>query len=192
MTLIRSFLALPLPDTLQNYLAHLSDPFLDKRDRINWVAPQNIHITLSFLGDTDLEQLDNQAELLSDYLAAQPALQLITTDTGVFPHANDPRVLWVKAVALNRTLQTFQLGLTDTLRGMGYQLANRKFQQHITLGRVKSISRKSSFVHDFLTADVRKNVIFSDEVKWFESKLTPAGAVYTTLKTFKLKLGGPQ
>lgn len=187
---IRTFLAIPLPSEIRDYLISFVQPIMDRDNHINWVKQENIHITIAFLGDTDPTVVEEQAKGIEDLLVQYPAVDMGLTDTGIFPHANNPRVLWVGAMPFNTSLVNLVGGLKDHLRSLGYELDNRKFQPHITLGRVKSISRKSNFIHDFLSSEVRAMDFTVGEIIWYESTLTAAGAVYKELKTFKLKVGG--
>ncbi|NQV14229.1 RNA 2',3'-cyclic phosphodiesterase [bacterium] len=190
MNPIRTFLAIPLPLSLRKYLFHFRDPIKNVEDRINWIKAENIHITLNFLGDTDPESMGEQSQGLAKIVANYPAFELGTMDTGVFPHANAPRVIWVSTAAYDSTLNNFKIDLDNHLRQLGYQLDKRKFQPHITLGRVKSISRKSTFIHDFMSAEVRETNFMVNEIKWIKSDLTPTGANYEELEIFKFNTGG--
>ena len=186
---VRSFLALPIPEAVQGYLSALATPILDNRDKINWVNPGNIHITLSFLGEADPACFEEQATQIAMLVARHSGFDLGTTGTGVFPHANDPHVLWVGAAPYDNRLLTFKADLDNLLKHYGYTIDYRKFQPHITLGRVKSISRKSSFIHDYLIRDVREMIFPIQEVKWLQSTLTPEGAEYEEIYNFKFKQG---
>ncbi|NQV29958.1 MAG: RNA 2',3'-cyclic phosphodiesterase [Candidatus Marinimicrobia bacterium] len=187
---IRTFLALPLPPELKSYLKRLVTPIKNNQDKINWVKDANIHITLNYLGDTDPEIINEQALRLESMFATLPTLKLGTTDTGIYPHANEPRVLWVATAPYGDALSSLKENLDNLLGHFGYQLDKRQFQPHITVARVKSISRKSTFIHDFLAADVREINFEVAEVKWLKSTLTPMGADYEELKSFKLNTGG--
>ncbi len=190
MTPIRTFLAIPLPASLRDYLSKFPAQYINPQDKINWVKPENIHITLNYLGDTDSEVIEEQAKGLSELIGKYMPFELGTLDTGIFPHANDPRVLWVGSAPYNDSLGLLIPELNDHLKQLGYQLDNRKFQPHITIGRVKTISRKSTFIHDFLSSEVRDSSFLVDEIKWYKSTLTQQGAIYEELKIFKLKTGG--
>ncbi|MCF7822940.1 MAG: RNA 2',3'-cyclic phosphodiesterase [Candidatus Marinimicrobia bacterium] len=190
MTTVRTFLAIPLPDTLMSYLAWFTDSIRNKLDLINWIKADNLHITLSFLGDTKIENIEEHGNALSHCIEKCEPVKLGTTDTGIFPHANDPRVLWVGTAPYDASFISLAMSIRNGLMELGYHLDNRKFQPHITLGRVKSISRKSTFIHDFLSTEVRDTQFVADEVKWFKSTLTPSGAIYEELETFKLNTGG--
>jgi len=191
MLAVRTFLALPLPASLRSYLFELPRHITNSQDKINWVRSENIHITLIFLGDTDPDRIIQQGHLIRDVINRKNAIKMGITDTGIFPHANDPRVLWVGSAPDDpAAFKSLTLDLRELMKELGYQLDNRPSQAHITLGRVKTISRNSAFTHDFLATEVRHIQFVADEVKWYKSTLTPAGAVYEELETFKLKTGG--
>lgn len=188
--MIRTFLAIPIPTKLQKYIADFADPIKVREDHINWVAQDNIHITIGFLGETDPNVIEEQAQGLSEVIAGYSPMRIGLTDTGIFPHANSPRVLWIGAAPYSKALFSLVDAVKDYLRGQGYELDKRRFQPHITLGRVKSISRNSQFIHEFLSAEVRELTFDVGEIKWYESTLTPTGAIYKELKSFTLNNGG--
>ncbi len=188
---IRTFLALPLPKELTGYLFTIANQIKDREDKINWVKRTNIHITLNYLGDTDPGLVEDHARSLEDLIASYPSFKLGITDTGIFPHANDPKVLWVGAAPYDSTLTTFKNELNTHLKQLGYHVDYRKFQPHITLGRVKSISRKSTFIHNYLSHEVVETDFEVSQIKWYKSTLTSTGAIYEELKSFNLSKGDP-
>ncbi len=190
MSEIRTFLALPIPEGLKEYFNTMLDPIIDKKDKINWVKQDNIHITLNYLGDTDEDLIAAHAEKITGVVGQFHSFRLGTTDTGVYPHANEPRVLWVGALPFDTTLSVFKRALDKELGQLSYPLDKRQFQPHITLARVKTISRNSHFIHKFLTTDVREFNFEVDTVLWMKSTLTPAGAEYEELRSFKFNSGG--
>ena len=190
MSEIRTFLALPLPKELRGYLFTFAKQIKNQNDAINWVKRSNIHITLNFLGDTSPELIEEHASSFENLIGKHSAMELSLMDTGIFPHANDPRVLWISATPYNDQLNSFKLELNNLSKQLGYQVDYRKFQPHITLGRVKTISRKSTFIHDFLSEEVNGIDFEVNQVTWFKSVLTPFGANYEELKVFKFKTGG--
>ncbi|MCF7825342.1 MAG: RNA 2',3'-cyclic phosphodiesterase [Candidatus Marinimicrobia bacterium] len=190
MSEIRTFLALPIPEQIKGYFKNMLVPIVDRQDKINWVKPENIHITLNYLGETDSDKIEEHALRIESVVNAFPTFQLGTTDTGIYPHANAPRVLWVGSMPYDLTLNAFKQKLDKELLQLGYTLDNRPFQPHITLARVKTISRKSTFIHKFLSAEVREFNFEVDTVVWMKSTLTPVGAEYEELKSFKFNSGG--
>jgi len=189
MSLIRTFLALPLPGDVRKYVYQFPHHILDTRDKINWVKRTNIHITLSYLGDTDPDLIEDQAKDINALVESYEPIQMATDDTGVYPHANDARVLWIGASPFSNALNSLRKDLHNILGRHGYRVDNRKFQPHITVGRVKTISRKSSFIHDYLVTDAREMEFTVNSVKWLKSTLTPDGPEYEEIKTFNFKQG---
>ena len=190
MSEIRTFLALPIPQEIKGYFKTMLEPIIDRQDKINWVKRENIHITLNYLGETDSEKIEEHAIQIESVVNTFPSFKLGTTDTGIYPHANEPRVLWVGSAPYDLTLSALKQKLDKELTHLGYRLDKRSFQPHITLARVKTISRKSSFIHKFLTTEVREFNFEVDTVKWMKSTLTPTGAEYEELKSFKFNSGG--
>ncbi len=190
MSEIRTFLAFPIPKEIKGYFKNMLEPIINKEDTINWVKRENIHITLNYLGETDSEKIEEHASHIESVVNKFPPFRLGTTDTGIYPHANAPRVLWVGSAPYDLTLKSFKQKLDKELTHLGYRLDKRPFQPHITLARVKTISRKSSFIHKFLTVQVREFNFEVDTVLWMKSTLTPTGAEYEELKTFKFNSGG--
>ncbi len=187
---IRTFLAIPLPKTLTGYLKTLPEPMINQKDHINWVKRENIHITLNFLGDTNPENIEAHSSQLEKIVGAYPNFEIGTLDTGIYPHANDPRVLWVGVAPYGSEFSSFKRDIDRELKVLGYTIDKRPFQPHITLARVKTISRKSMFVHKFLSTEVREFNFEVNEMVWLKSTLTPQGAEYEQLKSFKFKTGG--
>ncbi|MBT3228838.1 MAG: RNA 2',3'-cyclic phosphodiesterase [Candidatus Marinimicrobia bacterium] len=190
MSEIRTFLAFPIPKEIKGYFKNMLEPIIDRQDKINWVKRENIHITLNYLGEMDSENVEEHASHIESVINSFPPFKLGTTDTGIYPHANEPRVLWVGSAPYDLTLSAFKQKLDKELTLLGYRLDKRQFQPHITLARVKTISRKSSFIHKFLTTEVREFNFEVDTVLWMKSTLTPTGAEYEELKSFKFNSGG--
>lgn len=190
MSQIRTFLALPVPDHVKSYFMQMITPIRDKADKINWVKPENIHITLNYLGETESDKIEEHATRIESIVNKTMSFTLGTTESGIFPHANDPRVLWVGSAPYDKTLSIFKQNLDRELNDLGYKLDKRPFQPHITLARVKTLSRKSSFIHKFLSLEVREFNFEVDRVIWMKSTLTPKGAEYEELKSFKFNSGG--
>ena len=190
MSEIRTFLAFPIPKEIKGYFKNMLEPISNKEDTINWVKRENIHITLNYLGETDSDKIEEHASHIESVVHEFPPFRLGTTDTGIYPHANAPRVLWVGSAPYDLTLKSFKQKLDKELTHLGYRLDKRPFQPHITLARVKTISRKSSFIHKFLTVQVREFNFEVDTVVWMKSTLTATGAEYEELKSFKFNSGG--
>jgi RNA 2',3'-cyclic 3'-phosphodiesterase len=156
-------------------------------EKINWTDPSNIHLTLSFLGDTEDELIKVVSIMLKQKCTGFGEFGFNLSGTGVFKNYRDPRVIWIgiehsdKLIQLNDQIVT---GLKDA----GFKPEERQFKPHLTLGRIKSISNI-----DTLRSALEKyqdTKIQEVEVKTvilFESILKPTGPVYRSIGEFSLK-----
>ena len=187
---IRTFLALPISDQVREYLEDIVAPLKagDQISKMKWTSGAGRHITVSFLGDTAQDQFEALAGEFAQLCQSLPAFKLSLTDTGTFPHANQPKVLWIGCEPHDTVLGELKLGVDKILAKYGYEVDNRKFKPHITLGRVKYLSNQSNLVHDLLSRDVVDLSFQINRMVWYESMLRPAGAEYRELESFDLKV----
>ncbi len=191
MTAIRAFIAIELPQTLQNQLGEIITQLQQQSSRaVRWVSPRNIHLTLKFLGNVSPANLNALTGVLGAEAKRHKAMQLHVGGLGAFPNRLRPRVVWV-GVAAPPTLLDLQRGIDRETNRLGYPNEDREFSPHLTLGRVsqhatpqevKSISESLAAVQVGELA-----VVTVQHIQLFRSDLQPGGAVYTPL--FKATLG---
>lgn len=156
-------------------------------EKINWVNPENIHLTLAFLGDTDEERIKVLSIMLKRTCTGFGEFSFRLNATGIFKDLRDPRVLWAgiegfeKLVMLNDVINT---GLKDT----GFRIENRQFKPHITLGRIKFLKNMESLKSALeMYKDTFMQNVNVEEVILYQSILRPEGPVYKPLGIFKLR-----
>lgn len=156
-------------------------------EKINWVNPENIHLTLAFLGDTDEERIKALSIMLKRTCTGFGEFSFRLNATGIFKNLSDPRVIWAgiegfeKLMMLNDIINT---GLKDT----GFRIENRPFKPHITLGRVKFLKNQTSLKSALeMYKDTFIQNVYVEEVIFYQSILRPEGPVYKPLGVFKLK-----
>ncbi len=193
MSLLRAFIAIPLPRRLQQAIRRETLSLRTQLGRgvVRWVAVENIHLTLKFLGDTQAEDVEKLKKLLAKEVVEFAPFQISVRGLGVFPNLSRPSVIWVGVVD-NEPLFTLQKRIQAVASQIGSVPEKRRFSAHLTLGRVsrngyKKMARaqireavEKSPPHDFGKMDV-------NAVHLIESKLTPKGAKYRSL--FVAKLG---
>ena len=134
---IRAFIAIELSDqikeTVRNFQEHLKPSGCD----IAWVKPENIHLTLKFLGDVKTKMLPSVIETLRDVCKDLRPFDTTLTQSGVFPDLRHPRVVWVGLDDSDANL-TRLAGLWKRPWATSASKGKRDFQAHITLGRIKS------------------------------------------------------
>lgn len=155
-------------------------------EKINWVETGNMHITLSFLGDTDENLLPGISDAIWSSAGQFQPFELVLKSFGVFKNLSDPRVLWFGCDA-SETLAQIKNRLDDLLLPMGFEPENRKYSPHLTLGRVKDIkqvNQLSQLITLYKDAVIQQQQI--DRIVFYESRLTPQGAVYVPIQKHRL------
>ncbi len=176
----RAFIAVDLPETVRVFLAELQETIKSYEVPVKWVRPQNIHLTLKFLGDTDTAQTARIVAAMT--LAARdcPGVSLTAKDIGVFPDLKRPRVVWAGVNGQLEILKNLQRTLDDHLADLGFPKDRRTFSAHLTMGRVKGkiVSARMKAAIDGLKGS-ESEPFEVDRIVLFKSELRPTGAVYT-------------
>jgi len=176
----RAFIAIDLPETVRLFLAEVQKALKSYGLSIKWIRPQNIHLTLKFLGDTDTALTAKIAAAMTSAAMSCPGVSLAAKNIGVFPDLKRPRVIWAGVNGQIEVLENLHRALDDHLADLGFPRDRRTFNAHLTLGRVKG-----KIVSDRMKAAIDGSKEFeskpfeADRIVLFKSELRPAGAVYT-------------
>ena len=130
VTVPRLFVALDLPQAVKRSLEPLAKGLGDVR----WLAPEQQHLTLRFIGDVDNGALHDIAEALAT-VPARP-FELTLKGLGHFPPRGEPRVLWV-GVDKNPELASLKRRIDRALKDAGLPPDARKFAPHVTIARMR-------------------------------------------------------
>lgn len=185
---MRAFIAVPLPPELRDKLGKISLYLRDNCPGVKWVSPENIHLTLKFLGEVKEDRLSRINKLLDEVVDKHGVIQAEVGGIGCFPNLRRPRVIWVGVKDQRKRLELLARDIEEKLAQLGFKREKRKFSGHLTLGRVK---KRSSGLLD-LEATFRRAGAESlgslkiDMILLLKSTLTPRGAVYDTISEHKL------
>lgn len=155
-------------------------------ENIKWVDTANIHLTLVFLGDTEEKRIKILVSMLRERCTGFNEFEFILAGTGVFKNFRDPRVIWVgiqsseKLLMLNNTI-------TDGLKENDFEIEDRQFSPHLTLGRIKSVKdteNLKTILERYKNTEFQKVEV--KEVILFESILSQTGPIYKSLGNFPL------
>lgn len=184
---MRSFIAIELPEKVKSALTELQRELKQCKADIRWVKPDNIHLTLKFLGDTDEKSLDSIVEELKAACSGYKRFDLETRGVGVFPDMRAPRVLWV-GISDNDSLTGLQKSIEDGLAKLGFTTEKRRFRPHLTIGRFRSFSGKEG-LYDKIEGykNLSLGLIEVKSIFLIKSELTPSGAEYTKIAVIDLK-----
>lgn len=149
---------------------------------VKLVEPQNIHITLKFLGDTQENLIDDIEQIMKDSVKEIKPFTINLEGTGVFPNDNYIRVVWI-GIKDWQIISTIANTIDEKLSKLGFKKEKRGFSAHLTIGRVKTAKNKEGLLKIIKKYSDEK---FSNQeigsIKLKKSDLTPAGPIYSTIR----------
>jgi RNA 2',3'-cyclic 3'-phosphodiesterase len=190
--MLRSFIAVEIPAKIQNVIAHSTASVKNilPKPLIRWVAPQNVHLTLRFLGDVSPANLERLAGALKSEAASHENFSISIRGLGAFPTLRRARVIWVGLDA-PPALAALQRGVEAATLQLGYPKEDRPFSPHLTIGRVAQTASASDLQHIHNALDSTKvgilGAVHVQAIHIFKSDLQPGGPVYTLLYTLSMK-----
>lgn len=181
--LVRTFVAVDLPEELHNKIAEIQSKFDDFN--FKFVDPHIVHITMKFLGDISDDKIEEISNAL-DLVKCEP-FEAQVRGLGVFPKPNFAKVIWL---GCNGDFDKLYELVNSSLSSFEFENSPHRFSAHATLARVKYLPKKKK--EEFLDlleglADVYIGTMQVDTVKLKKSTLTPHGPVYETLHEVSLK-----
>lgn len=182
---IRSFLAIELSEEAKEKLEKIQSTLKLLSSGISWVKPENIHLTLKFLGNVRTGMIPKINERIGEITKQTPPFSLWLEGVGAFPHIKKPNVIWMGVKGDLVQLKILQRGIEERLKELGIPKEHRDFKPHLTLGRVRNLKGIGNLGREMerLTEE-RSNPFPVGEVVLFKSQLDPRGAIYTKLETF--------
>lgn len=185
-TLIRTFICIELPDELKASIAAVQEQFKAHKAHVSWVRPQNIHLTLKFLGDVEQHRLPDIVAQVSNVAAAHTPFWLTPRGQGVFPTSKHPRVFWLGIDDEAHQLLALQAAVESAMESLGFPREQRRFQPHLTIGRVRPYRKPKDLTPAFLELAFSAAPFLVDHITVMQSELKPSGAVYTPLHVVAL------
>jgi 2'-5' RNA ligase len=185
---VRLFVALDLPDPVRQAITELIAKLQPKSRGARWIKPENLHITLKFIGHVPNEKLSPIQTALSSIHAAQP-VELHFRGMGFFPNEHRPRAFWC-GIAASPNLAELAANIDRALAPLGVEPETRPFTPHLTLARFKSDEGIREVVH---AASNMKSTDFGAATETnfhlYESLLKSSGAQYNPLASFPFSGG---
>jgi 2'-5' RNA ligase len=179
---LRTFIAIELTNELHEELRILQQELKKSEIDAKWVSPENIHLTLKFLGNIDLNQAEQIKNILNEISKQSKPFYLNLSGIGVFPKLDHPRVLWVGVNEGKNESIEIAKKLEDDLEKIGFQKENRPFSPHLTLARIRSSKNKDKLKElAEQTSFTSNNKVYVNKLTLFKSTLTPKGSVYSIL-----------
>ncbi len=188
---MRVFIAIDIDEQIRKALGSLQNELRSKVDikksDVKWVNPDNIHLTLNFLGEIKDVQAVDVCNITKEVAGRHESFELALETVGHFG-GRSARVLWVGTGQNSDNLLQLQGDLEEQLASAGWPKETRRFSGHLTLCRVRNskagvkLAQVTEGYKDF-----KLGTISPDSVSAYQSQLTPKGPVYTVLGNYKLQ-----
>jgi 2'-5' RNA ligase len=157
------------------------------RSSIRWVRPDQMHLTLVFLGEINEARAEGViAEIREE--VPQAAFELVFEGIGVFPPRGAPTVLWAGTSSGAASAIALQSEMARRVARHGVPLESRRFQPHLTLGRWRE-ARSADRQRVLAAASGRITALHVDHATLYQSRLSSAGPSYTALARANLSSG---
>jgi 2'-5' RNA ligase len=134
---MRLFIALELDEETRSELAEEIAHLAGHHPKIRWVAPENLHVTLQFLGNVEDNAVPEICAAMDEAAAVSSPFDLEIRDLGCFPRPDRPRVVWAGCGIGSEQTVRLARDLGAVLEPIGFPPEKRAFTPHVTIGRVK-------------------------------------------------------
>lgn len=184
---MRAFLAINPEPTLREQLHRAMEPVRSLGLRVRWVPPENIHLTLKFLGGIDDSRAGAIVEAVERVASRFEPFALRVQGFGAFPSLDRPRVLWI-GLDCDPELTELQRAVEEAMQGLGFEPEDREFHPHLTVGRTRSKPSRTALDRLAETTDSLEltGTITVRAVDLMRSDLRPDGARYSVVESATL------
>jgi RNA 2',3'-cyclic 3'-phosphodiesterase len=185
---LRTFTAVEITGAIRARAVELIAALDGTTADVKWVEPHNLHVTLKFLGDVHEREIAAVCSAVARGAAELKPFEVEVRGAGAFPTAARPRTVWLGVAAGDKPMVMLHDRVEDELAKLGYREEHRRFQAHITVGRVRGagpgIAELGTRVQQH--ADFLAGRMTVSKVTIFASTLTPDGPIYDVVGTAPL------
>lgn len=189
--MLRLFVAIQLPEELKTALGRVQQELKEMLPPISaaWTKPDNLHLTLRFLGPVENGRVAELQSRLRENLSAFGELELNCDRLGCFPDLRFPRVVWTWVHDAGERLPVLHRRVEEAVGGLAEKPAEGHFVGHVTIARPKQMARLAATqLVRFIESAVERR--FGSwkcrELELIQSELTSGGSRYTTLAKISL------
>lgn len=181
----RIFIGIGINSEIRKGIYGFTTKLFGNEENIKIVPPQNIHITMKFLGDTRVQKIGIIKKAIIDLADSINEFEFeVTGEIGGFPALRDAKIVFLKIGRGAGSFLEIYEKLEDGLSSINIRKEKRRFSPHITIARIKGRKGQGSLL------EREKGNLYSSKcrcITLFESKLRQTGAEYTILEEFSLK-----
>lgn len=186
----RVFVAVLLPERVRERIAEVAARLQPFRTNVSIVRKENFHVTMKFMGETDVGLLDRAIPVLRREAEKHAPFGIEISGWGAFPGARKARVIWAGVSQGADELRSLSRGIEKGLTALGFEDENR-FRAHVTIGRVRNPDTSGRLAELLAEEAGHLGGFTVTDVHLMKSTLAPGGARYESLELFPLKGPGP-
>ena len=184
---MRLFIAIDVSDQIREALAQAEAHLKYASADVKWVAKENIHMTVKFLGEVPENKVEEVKASLDRVAKRHSAFDAKIKDLGAFPKIEYPRVIWAGLGEGEAGSKDIAKDVDEELSKMGFEKESRPFAAHLTIGRVRTPKNKDRLKDKMETCKLPALSCKIDGIILYQSTLTPQGSIYTKLHEAKLQ-----
>lgn len=179
---MRCFLAIELPEEIQDQLARLQERLGAQVRGVRWTRTDHIHLTVKFLGEVPDRDIPSICELASTIAARYEPFELEIGQTGCFPPRGPARIVWAGIPDPPQSLNDCQRDCENGYAELGFKAEHRRYHPHLTIGRVKD-PRANQDIRLAIENEGQFEAgrFQAEELVVFQSVLERSGPIYTVI-----------
>lgn len=183
---MRTFLAFDIPEFYREELKTLiSECNLYQSKGIKWVNPENLHITLQFIGEINHQAVHSIREMMQENFKEKSIFDITNPKMELIP-GRQPRLLWIRYLVSEKEIISSIKKVRKKISEMGCKLDFKPIQFHLTLGRIKT-RVNDRFVQYVMQKSFTTKPIHISQITFYKSVLKPDGPIYEAIETVDLK-----
>ncbi|MDD5439957.1 MAG: RNA 2',3'-cyclic phosphodiesterase [Candidatus Omnitrophica bacterium] len=176
---MRLFIAIDISDEIKAALASAQERLKASRADVKWIRPENMHLTLKFLGEVSEDKAPDIVQALETTAAGYSRFDISLFKLGAFPKLDFPRVIWAGIDTNCGLVEEIAGRIDEECAKLAFKKEARPFSAHLTIGRVGSLTNKDSLKELLLAITLPALNSVVREIVLYKSVLTPQGPVYT-------------
>jgi 2'-5' RNA ligase len=189
MAHIRTFIAVAATQRVNNNISRVVQRLAAIQSDYNWVVPENLHITLNFVGDVVDVEVPEFCKLIKGAVENVAPFEMSLHSVGAFPSHEQPRTIWIGVDEGSEQLKSLNKNIEGVLSHWGVNKDRNEYVPHMTIGRIARGGRWNEALletlhrlrnHDGGTCQVESVIVFS-------SFLDRSGPTHTPMATIRLR-----
>ena len=178
---IRCFIAIEMSREITDALGNIQDELKRGISGVKWVKPDNIHLTLKFIGSIEEDVIEQIKGIITEIASKAQPFKIRLSSAGAFPTPERPRVIWIGIEEGGKESSELACSIEEELGKLGIEKESRAFHPHLTLARVKFLKDKHSVKNALASLKVSASEMTATRLTLFQSTLTREGSIYSVL-----------